>query len=470
MADGHGRRARPRGARDPRRRPLPRARSREHGRPFLVLTNNSIYTRRDLAARLRASGLEVPEESIWTSALATARFLEDQRPGGSAFVIGEAGLTTALHEAGYTLTERNPDYVVLGETRTYSFERITQAIRLIVAGARFIATNPDPTGPAPDGPLPATGSVAALISRATGRRALLRRQAQPADDALGAERDRRPLGDDRDDRRPDGHRHRRPGSRPGSTRSSCSPASPRARGRALPVPRRRGSSTRSPTWSTRCDSRRVALTRRQVLAGGAAAAAGAALSGCGDRGERAAERAAAANGPRPAAPPEDLSTWAGVRRELPLDPRIRQFSAFLLAAHPRPVRAAIEHHRALLDADPEGYLRSGENRADPAGAAARYLGGARDDIALTTSTTMGLAILYRALRLRGREEILSTVHDHFATDEALRLSGGRVRRVASTTRRPRRPRRPTRSSRACARRSARARAPWRSRGCTRAPA
>ena len=141
---------------------------REHGRPFLVLTNNSIYTRRDLAARLRTSGLEVPEEAIWTSALATARFLEDQRPGGSAFVIGEAGLTTALHQSGYTLTERSPDYVVLGETRTYSFERITQAIRLVAAGARFIATNPDPTGPAPDGPLPATGSVAALISKATG--------------------------------------------------------------------------------------------------------------------------------------------------------------------------------------------------------------------------------------------------------------------------------------------------------------
>jgi 5'-nucleotidase len=141
---------------------------RESNRPFLVLTNNSIYTRRDLAARLRASGLEVPENAIWTSALATASFLEDQRPGGSAFVIGEAGLTTALHQAGYTLTERDPDYVVLGETRTYSFERITQAIRLIVAGARFIATNPDETGPSPDGPLPATGSVAALITRATG--------------------------------------------------------------------------------------------------------------------------------------------------------------------------------------------------------------------------------------------------------------------------------------------------------------
>ncbi|MEA2287210.1 MAG: 5-nucleotidase [Solirubrobacteraceae bacterium] len=144
------------------------ARLRETATPFLVLTNNSIYTRRDLAARLVASGLDVPEESIWTSALATARFLEYQRPGGSAFVIGEAGLTTALHQAGYTLTEREPDYVILGETRTYSFERITRAIRLILGGARFIATNPDPTGPAPEGPLPATGSVAALISRATG--------------------------------------------------------------------------------------------------------------------------------------------------------------------------------------------------------------------------------------------------------------------------------------------------------------
>lgn len=144
-------------------------RLRELGRPFLLLTNNSMYTRRDLTARLRLVGIDVPEEAVWTSALATARFLHDQRPGGSAFVIGEAGLSTALHEAGYTLTDRNPDYVVLGETRTYSFERITQAIRLVAAGARFIATNPDNTGPSSEGPLPATGSVAALISRASGR-------------------------------------------------------------------------------------------------------------------------------------------------------------------------------------------------------------------------------------------------------------------------------------------------------------
>jgi NagD protein len=143
------------------------ARLRELQLPFLVLTNNSIYTRRDLSARLRVNGLDVPEDAIWTSALATARFLHEQRPGGSAFVIGEAGLTTALHKAGYTMTDREPDYVVLGETRTYGFERITQAIRLVMRGARFIATNPDPTGPSPAGPVPATGSIAALITRAS---------------------------------------------------------------------------------------------------------------------------------------------------------------------------------------------------------------------------------------------------------------------------------------------------------------
>jgi len=144
------------------------ARLGELGMRFLVMTNNSIYTPRDLSARLRASGLEVPETAIWTSALATARFLRRQRPGGSAFVIGEAGLTTALHDAGYTLTERDPDYVVLGETRSYSFERVTRAVRLVADGARFIATNPDASGPTKDGPVPATGAVAAMISTATG--------------------------------------------------------------------------------------------------------------------------------------------------------------------------------------------------------------------------------------------------------------------------------------------------------------
>jgi NagD protein len=141
----------------------------ERGRPFLVLTNNSIFTPRDLSARLARSGLTVPEASIWTSALATATFLSDQLPGGSAYVIGEAGLTTPLHELGYTLTDVDPDFVVLGETRTYSFTAITKAIRLILGGARFIATNPDVTGPSTEGPLPATGSVAAMITKATGR-------------------------------------------------------------------------------------------------------------------------------------------------------------------------------------------------------------------------------------------------------------------------------------------------------------
>ncbi|WP_205862606.1 HAD-IIA family hydrolase [Planosporangium thailandense] len=141
---------------------------RDSGRPFLVLTNNSIYTARDLCARLARMGIDVPEESIWTSALATAQFLDDQRPGGTAYVIGEAGLTTALHDVGYILSNQEPDYVVLGETRTYSFSAITTAIRLIADGARFIATNPDATGPSTEGLLPACGSVAALISKATG--------------------------------------------------------------------------------------------------------------------------------------------------------------------------------------------------------------------------------------------------------------------------------------------------------------
>lgn len=143
---------------------------RDSDRPFLVLTNNSIYTARDLHARLNRIGLDVPAENIWTSALATAKFLEDQHPGGSAYVIGEAGLTTAMHEVGYVLTDTDPDFVVLGETRTYSFEAMTKAVRLINDGARFIATNPDETGPSAEGALPATGAVAALITAATGKK------------------------------------------------------------------------------------------------------------------------------------------------------------------------------------------------------------------------------------------------------------------------------------------------------------
>ncbi|PIE21411.1 MAG: TIGR01457 family HAD-type hydrolase [Arachnia propionica] len=143
---------------------------RENDIRFLVLTNNSIFTPRDLSARLAASGLEVPEDHIWTSALATGEFLAKQKPGGSAYVIGEAGLITALHERGFVLTDNDPDFVVIGETRTYSFESITTAIRLIMDGARFIATNPDATGPSPDGVLPATGAITALIKKATNRK------------------------------------------------------------------------------------------------------------------------------------------------------------------------------------------------------------------------------------------------------------------------------------------------------------
>ncbi|MFT4279985.1 HAD-IIA family hydrolase [Microbacterium sp.] len=155
-------------------RPIPGAAEllaqwRDTGTPFLVLTNNPIFTPRDLSARLARSGLVVPEDRIWTSALATADFLHSQKPGGTAFVIGESGLTTALHEAGYVMTETDPDYVVVGETRQYSFEAITKAIRMINAGSRFIITNPDATGPTPHGVVPATGSFAALISHATGK-------------------------------------------------------------------------------------------------------------------------------------------------------------------------------------------------------------------------------------------------------------------------------------------------------------
>ena len=138
-------------------------------RRFLVLTNNSTYTPRDLAARLARSGLPVPEENLWTSAMATGAFLAGQPGHKTAFVIGEAGLTTAMHEAGFVMTETAPAYVVIGETRTYSFESITKAIRLINDGARFIVTNPDTTGPSPNGVLPATGAVAAMITAATNR-------------------------------------------------------------------------------------------------------------------------------------------------------------------------------------------------------------------------------------------------------------------------------------------------------------
>jgi len=140
----------------------------DQGRKFLVLTNNSMYPPAILSHRLRRTGLDVPADRLHTSALATAQFLSAQQPGGSAYVIGEEGLFEALEDVGYTLSDRAPDYVVLGETQEYSFERIARAVRLIAAGARFIATNPDVTGPSEEGIVPATGAVAALIERATG--------------------------------------------------------------------------------------------------------------------------------------------------------------------------------------------------------------------------------------------------------------------------------------------------------------
>ena len=143
-------------------------RLRAAGISFQILTNNSLYTPRDLQVRLQRTGLHVSTDELFTSALATAQFLHTQKPDGSAYVIGEAGLTTALHDIGYVLTDLAPDYVVLGETLSYSFQRLTQAIRLVLDGSRFIATNPDVIGPTEVGIVPATGAVAALIAEATG--------------------------------------------------------------------------------------------------------------------------------------------------------------------------------------------------------------------------------------------------------------------------------------------------------------
>jgi NagD protein len=136
---------------------------------FLVLTNNSRYSPRDLAHNLQTIGLDIPDGQIFTSAMATARFLHAQRPGGTAYVIGDSGLTSAVHEIGYIITEHNPAYVVLGETMSYNFDMLTKATRLVAGGAHFIATNPDPSGPTSDGMVPSCGAVAALIQRATSK-------------------------------------------------------------------------------------------------------------------------------------------------------------------------------------------------------------------------------------------------------------------------------------------------------------
>lgn len=144
------------------------ARLNEHGAAYLVMTNNPKYTPKDLAHRLQSMGLAVPAERIFTAAMAMGRFLRSQKPNGTAFVIGESGLTEAIHDAGYVITWSDPDYVVLGETYSYNLEMITQAIRLIDGGARFVATNPDPVDRGEGGAVPACGALAALIEKATG--------------------------------------------------------------------------------------------------------------------------------------------------------------------------------------------------------------------------------------------------------------------------------------------------------------
>lgn len=145
------------------------ARLQELGREYLLLTNNSLYARRDLAHRLHTVGMEIPTERLFTSAMATADFLQSQRPEGTAFVVGASGLAQAIHEIGYVITDVDPDYVVLGETEGYNFETVTKAIRLIEAGARFIATNPDVSGPGEAGTVPGCGAMAALIEKASGK-------------------------------------------------------------------------------------------------------------------------------------------------------------------------------------------------------------------------------------------------------------------------------------------------------------
>jgi NagD protein len=143
-------------------------RLRSTNRRFLVLTNNSMFTPRALSERLATMGLHVDGAQFWTSALATARFVSSQRPGGSAFVIGETSMHEALRNVNYTEVRENADYVVLAETQEYSFDDFATAIGLIERGSRFIATNPERTGPGANGSLPGCGAMAAIIERATG--------------------------------------------------------------------------------------------------------------------------------------------------------------------------------------------------------------------------------------------------------------------------------------------------------------
>jgi len=140
-------------------------------RKFLFLTNSSERTPRELQQKLERMGLEVNESHFYTSAMATASFLSSQCPGGSAYVIGDAGMTKALYDVGFSMNDINPDYVVVGETRTYNYEKIEHAVRLVLKGAKLIGANPDLTGPTERGIAPATRALMAPIELSTGKQA-----------------------------------------------------------------------------------------------------------------------------------------------------------------------------------------------------------------------------------------------------------------------------------------------------------
>ncbi|MCA9056334.1 MAG: TIGR01457 family HAD-type hydrolase [Planctomycetaceae bacterium] len=140
--------------------------------PFLFLTNNSQRTRRDVATRLNRMGIAAREEHVFTCAMATARYLKRQQPGGTAFVIGEGGILHALHRNGYSIVEQDPDYVIVAEGRTVTLEMLETAVTLVHRGAKLIATNPDPNCPTKDGIRPGCGATVAFIEAATGVKAL----------------------------------------------------------------------------------------------------------------------------------------------------------------------------------------------------------------------------------------------------------------------------------------------------------
>jgi NagD protein len=146
-------------------------RLREQDVPFLFLTNNSQRTCRDVATKLQRLGIEVEERHIYTCAMATARFLASQKPGGTAFVIGEGGLMTALHAAGFSIVDRDPDFVVVGEGRTLSFEMVEAALGMILGGAKLVATNLDPNCPTQGGTRPGCGAIVAMLETAAGVKA-----------------------------------------------------------------------------------------------------------------------------------------------------------------------------------------------------------------------------------------------------------------------------------------------------------